>query len=843
LNTTVLPVTNATKLGTVKLCAAAKTDVGRRRSENQDSYGFAHTASASLFIVADGMGGARGGGTASAMAVNIVMDGAISQDGKMSAEALKNAIVLANRVIFSRSQCESQLSGMGTTIVALAFVDDVTVVAHVGDSRIYSWHGGEIHQLTRDHTLVQELVDTGAIAPQDAANHPIAHMLTRSLGPAESTQPDVNILPQTAKPGDKFLLCSDGLYNHVSNEEIGEVLATRSPKEAVDVLVQMALDGGGSDNVTIQIVEVLNLADETVHITRPEDGAAEKFISSEINAQEFSGAALNDFTDALDARSAKPAAKDEEVVTPEEIPPIAETVVNGSANQSETRPTSLADELLVENQEEDTASYEGDEYAQASATVPHSSSAQKATPLQFAILVVAALSASFLALWLFVIPSSKPNASEPKKELLFNSSASSEMAAEVLTWNPEISSSSSETAVLASSSEASSEAPKVPETSSTPPVVSSSSTELLVEQPADDPASALALQEKLAAQSSSVGQLAAKSSVSSPENVEGLQSASERVSTPALGKYANILAWASDIRISNVPPLSLGGSPGKEPVPDEPIVWEKEKQLVQKIVESNQEQSSVAPALQTPDEMAELAQKKEQSRIRINDVDIKLELLLVENKDQAKKKQARLEMESSRLEEVKRALEEDLKASSGRLASWEELQKKMAQSDPLKIADEVANLSESVQAKRSEYTDATERYLKTVDEWQANPKDTELAAKMSSLGRAMKEQRVQLETAVSEAVTTGRKTAADQTDLLRFHLAGLKLREDEMNREIGLIRAYAASSVERRRETQRKLLEERRVQLETLNQLQKSLSDEAEVSFRQKNPQLFYSSL
>lgn len=143
---------------------------------------------------------------------------------------------------------------------------------------------------------MQELVDTGAIAPKDAANHPIAHMLTRSLGPAEATQPEVNILPEPARPGDKFLLCSDGLYNHVSNEEIAEVLSTRSPKEAVEILVQMALDGGGSDNVTIQVIETLSIADETVPVTRPADGSAEKFISSEIDVQRFSGVTLSDFT-------------------------------------------------------------------------------------------------------------------------------------------------------------------------------------------------------------------------------------------------------------------------------------------------------------------------------------------------------------------------------------------------------------------------------------------------------------------------------------------------------------------------------------------------------------------
>jgi protein phosphatase len=241
---------------------AVLTDVGRRRSENQDAYGIAHSEHVSLFFVADGMGGARGGATASSIAVRVIPDKAFLSSGLITEESLRSSIELCNSVIFTRSRDEEDLSGMGTTVVAAAFIDKRVIFAHVGDSRIYHWRSEVLTQVTRDHTLVQELVDTGAIAEEEAENHPIAHMLTRSLGPTEKVEVETSELDGGAQVGDQFLLCSDGLYNLVSAQEICSALNEQEPDEAVKTLVDLALERGGTDNVTVEILKIKELSQE-----------------------------------------------------------------------------------------------------------------------------------------------------------------------------------------------------------------------------------------------------------------------------------------------------------------------------------------------------------------------------------------------------------------------------------------------------------------------------------------------------------------------------------------------------------------------------------------------------
>ena len=251
---------------------AVLSDVGLRRNENQDSFSIVHSSGTSLYVVADGMGGARGGATASSIAVSVIARHAFTDTGMISRPSLKKAIELANTAIFQRSKRDEDLAGMGTTVVALAFVKDVALIAHVGDSRIYHIRVDSVRQLTRDHTLVQELVDSGAIPPEEAESHPIAHMLTRSLGPAEDVEVEIQALGETLEPGDRFLLCSDGLYNLVNEKELLDAVSTKSPQEAVRSLVDLALERGGTDNVTVEIIEVVRGNDDSLQIDYPVNG-------------------------------------------------------------------------------------------------------------------------------------------------------------------------------------------------------------------------------------------------------------------------------------------------------------------------------------------------------------------------------------------------------------------------------------------------------------------------------------------------------------------------------------------------------------------------------------------
>lgn len=249
-----------------------RTDVGRKREENQDAYGHAHTSEASVFIVADGMGGAKGGASASAIAIDQILKGVFTEDAIVTEGSLRQALVGTNQVLHAESKLSEELTGMGTTAVVLAFVAEQLIVGHVGDSRAYMLRSGKLTRLTRDHTLVQELVDTGAIEQDDAKAHPIAHMLTRSLGPAEQVEGDVITFYDSIQEGDLFLLCCDGLYNLVTDPEIEESLKTKTPQAAAESLVDLALERGGNDNITVEIVQVRSLNDESCSFHIPEPG-------------------------------------------------------------------------------------------------------------------------------------------------------------------------------------------------------------------------------------------------------------------------------------------------------------------------------------------------------------------------------------------------------------------------------------------------------------------------------------------------------------------------------------------------------------------------------------------
>jgi serine/threonine protein phosphatase PrpC len=240
--------------------SAAASHVGKIRSNNQDSgYSGRH-----LFLVADGMGGHAGGDVASAIATKRIMEADRDFQSPQDAEfALQAALIAANSQIAETVFEHAELTGMGTTVSALIVLEDEVAIAHIGDSRIYLLREGELSQITVDHTFVQRLVDSGRITEAEAMVHPRRSVLMRVLGDVESA-PEIDTSILATLPGDRWLICSDGLSGVVSNSGIATALL--SPLDAQDVadrLVKESLDGGAPDNVTIVVVDIGSPAERT----------------------------------------------------------------------------------------------------------------------------------------------------------------------------------------------------------------------------------------------------------------------------------------------------------------------------------------------------------------------------------------------------------------------------------------------------------------------------------------------------------------------------------------------------------------------------------------------------
>jgi protein phosphatase len=222
---------------------AFRTDTGRQRQANEDSF----FTSASLFAVADGMGGAQAGEVASRIAAEAFEP---AERGGESPEAYLRTIAEdANRQIHTIAQRDSTRSGMGTTLTAALVEGGEVSIAHVGDSRAYVFRDGELRLLTSDHSLVEELRRQGRLTDEQAQDHPQRSIITRALGPEQEVE--VDTLTFSARPGDVFLLCSDGLTTMVKDDRIAEILSeSESLDEAVDRLVREANEAGGRDNIT-----------------------------------------------------------------------------------------------------------------------------------------------------------------------------------------------------------------------------------------------------------------------------------------------------------------------------------------------------------------------------------------------------------------------------------------------------------------------------------------------------------------------------------------------------------------------------------------------------------------
>ena len=237
----------------MKIASFALSDVGRVRRENQDSSG--HFPDRNLFVIADGMGGHQGGKQASEMAVAAIA--ATDLDGEALAERtdrLVDAVRDANRRIVERGSRESDLNRMGTTLVALLLQHDEAAIVHVGDSRAYRWRDGRLSQLTTDHTLVADLLRANEISEAEASTHPYRHVLTRALGAAEDVEADVSRLD--VRPGDVYLLCSDGVSGMLGEPEIEAIASGHhdDPETLCRELIAAANRAGGKDNATVIVV-------------------------------------------------------------------------------------------------------------------------------------------------------------------------------------------------------------------------------------------------------------------------------------------------------------------------------------------------------------------------------------------------------------------------------------------------------------------------------------------------------------------------------------------------------------------------------------------------------------
>jgi protein phosphatase len=242
----------------VQLSVAARTDVGRIRAGNEDSLYADASESRGLFIVADGMGGHAAGEVASEMAVAIVAEQLAVLDNVSAPDApdrVAEALRRANDAIYRRTVLEADKQGMGTTASVLVLSDAGYVIGQVGDSRIYLLRDGQLRQLTKDHSYVQEQVDAGFLTPEQARYHPYSNVITRCVGANDTVEPDVFAGP--VKAGDVFLVASDGLTGMVDDRRLAQLLSSPAqPERKVQALISEANGRGGLDNITAVLVQV-----------------------------------------------------------------------------------------------------------------------------------------------------------------------------------------------------------------------------------------------------------------------------------------------------------------------------------------------------------------------------------------------------------------------------------------------------------------------------------------------------------------------------------------------------------------------------------------------------------
>lgn len=244
-----------------KISIACKTDLGRVRENNEDKFEFylpeddATIASRGLvFLVCDGMGGHAAGQIASELTAKTFIDVYMHHPAADPTVAMAAGVSAANRFVCDVGRAVPARRGMGTTLSGLILLQDKAYTVQVGDSRIYRMRQGELLMMTHDHTWCEEQIRAGVLTPEEAETHPYKHVLTRAVGTEGDVIPDIEL--HDLKPGDLYMLCSDGVMNHVNDERIGQLMSDGALSEIAWKIVGEALVGGGSDNTTVMIVRL-----------------------------------------------------------------------------------------------------------------------------------------------------------------------------------------------------------------------------------------------------------------------------------------------------------------------------------------------------------------------------------------------------------------------------------------------------------------------------------------------------------------------------------------------------------------------------------------------------------
>ncbi|MCF0135016.1 MAG: Stp1/IreP family PP2C-type Ser/Thr phosphatase [Lachnospiraceae bacterium] len=232
------------------------TDIGQVRKMNQD-FLFASAEAVgnlpNLFVVADGMGGHAAGDFASRYGVSVLVE-TIKKDSNFNpVKIIRQGIEAANREVLEQARKDSSMAGMGTTMVVATIVGGYVYVANVGDSRLYLADSDNMTQITQDHSLVAEMIRLGELTPEEGAHHPDRNIITRAVGTAEEVR--IDFFDYKLEQDDRIILCSDGLYNMVENEEIFRILRGSDPEDKAQILIRRANENGGRDNIGVIVIE------------------------------------------------------------------------------------------------------------------------------------------------------------------------------------------------------------------------------------------------------------------------------------------------------------------------------------------------------------------------------------------------------------------------------------------------------------------------------------------------------------------------------------------------------------------------------------------------------------
>lgn len=822
---------------------AMLSDKGLERPDNQDTHGFVCLPSGTLFVVADGMGGARGGATASAIAVNLIAQLA-PQEGEINIESLRIAVERANRKIFSKSRADESLAGMGTTVVALALTPNQAIVAHVGDSRIYLCQQGALLRLTRDHTLVQELIESGAISNEEASNHPIAHMLSRSLGPAGAVDVDIRELAHPPKEGDLFLLCCDGLYNMVKEEEIQEIIVGNDPDVAVDKLMALALERGGTDNITIELIQIASPTAEGFAETQTQaievHGATKLDVDDELLRDEFiedTSASLSSFatdlfgddeaaeganaatdSSAKDALSGiifkkRPSIKDVFASTQKssQVPPTEEKQEEESSQSKEEMPLGGMPEIGVSSEEESATAYSPEYLRQ----VERRSLISLLAGITVIVIVLLVLARQFF--------------------IASGGSKGSDIASLPAVSLPSL--------AVAPPAPAPTAAVHDPEAITAQAVEDLSKLKIEELQKEVEEGAATSIPSSTAPANENVTPLEKPLAVDvlpgdempelAEEGAKSIPPESTASGDPAVDIQLAV-ALASNLHVPTHPPIS--GST-KADNPDQPIIWEHEKQLQEQIAlnQPREEEKGFGRSvtmLLSDSEQKSYIEQKQRIRQQIAEIDERLQLFAVRSREQV----------SAKVLSYEKGIELNKRALSDIISKWEEARKRkqlwerqqslVGTNQAIKATEQVALVRPEVREKKAAYEDISARYLQVVEDWRKGRLADKATTEMASLGRELDLIKAELYTQTAKSVDQELSKAKEEFSRLAVQREDLERRILFLNRQYGFTRAFIPLEDAERVRRQRDLFDERSALLKQLEDLRKKLSDADELHYR-----------